>query len=418
VRACWCAVLMLACNLGAPEQVTPAERERPVARQAVSASSGPERAGRWRRLPGDEAEGRRLARLGYVDGKRPAQGRGVLVHDRARATPGLRLMVSGHLPGAELQELDGEVKHRWQRSWTELFPHDPLAEDNPATGFWRRAALLPDGGVLAIFEGLGIARLDRDSRVVWARDNRAHHDLEVVGEVVWVLTRRTGVLPEVHPTETVLEDRVEALDLATGATRHEVSLVQAMYAGGLGPLGLPEEAEHRGDLLHTNSLVWLDGAHAGEVPAFARGHLLLSMLAIDALAVLDPDAGVVTWKRTGEFHRQHDPHPLPGGRVLLFDNQAGPERSRALIIDAHTGGALWSWDGGPHRLYSETCGTAAPLAGGHLLITESDGGRAFEIDADGAVVWAWASPHRVGKGGRWVATLFDVVAVARPGWLP
>jgi hypothetical protein len=393
----------------------PVARERAVERAGGEA---PARVGRWRRLPAVPAQAEQLERIGYVEGSRAPRAEGVWLHEQARLAPGVQLVVSGHHAGAELQTVQGEVLHRWQASWSELAPDDALGRDNRSASFWRRAALLPDGHVLAVFEGLGVARLDRDSAPVWVVANRAHHDLEVVGDQVWVLARRSGVLPAVHPSETVLEDLVLRLDLATGEERQRVSIVEALHAGGFGPVTLSEHAEHRGDLLHTNSLVWLDGALATETPAFARGHLLLSLLARDELAVLDPERGVVTWTLRGEFHRQHDPHPLPGGRLLLFDNQAGPERSRAVIVGVQDGRALWSWDGGPAvGLFSETCGAASPLPGGNVLVVESDGGRAFEVGPTGELWWSWASPHRVGRDGRWVATLFDVVRTPRPAWL-
>ena len=45
------------------------------------------------------------------------------------------------------------------------------------------------------------------------------------------------------------------------------------------------------------------------------------------------------------------------------------------------------------------------MAGG-WLVTESDGGRVFDVSEDGAVRASWGSPHRVGKAGRLVATVF------------
>ena len=48
--------------------------------------------------------------------------------------------------------------------------------------------------LLVIFEGVGIARLDRESQVVWARLNRAHHVLDPEGEI-YVLTRESRVEP-------------------------------------------------------------------------------------------------------------------------------------------------------------------------------------------------------------------------------
>ena len=49
------------------------------------------------------------------------------------------------------------------------------------------------------------------------------------------------------------------------------------------------------------------------------------------------------------------------------------------------------------------------LANGNTLITESMGGRAFEVTRDGKIVWEFVSPHRAGDANELVAVLLDVV---------
>ncbi|MCP3986249.1 MAG: hypothetical protein GY723_17865, partial [bacterium] len=43
------------------------------------------------------------------------------------------------------------------------------------------------------------------------------------------------------------------------------------------------------------------------------------------------------------------------------------------------------------------------------LITESDGGRAFEVTADQRIVWEYYTPYRAGENGEYIATLAEVV---------
>src|SRR3970282_1026792 len=88
-----------------------------------------------------------------------------------------------------LMDMRGEVLHRWSRPFADVWPDSPDADKLGAT-WWRRARLLDDGDLLVVCEGLGVARIDRDSKLVWAVANSAHHDLAVLenGDV-YVLTR-------------------------------------------------------------------------------------------------------------------------------------------------------------------------------------------------------------------------------------
>lgn len=378
-----------------------------------------ERAGRWRRAPSADATrlAEELEAIGYVQGSRAA-GRvsGAEVRRADAMQPGLNLMVSGHRPWAGLVDASGHVRHSWTAAYSGL---PGVSGSVPTAGtFWRRVLLLPGGDLLAIHEGLGILRVRRGGGVVWYVPNGAHHDLASSPDgTVWVLTRTARLLPRVHPSLPVLEDFVVQLDPATGQELRRISLVEALEAGGH-PVSLATDAEHAHDLLHTNAVSVLTGEAPDGLPAFAPGHLLVSMLATNRLAVLDPSAGTVSWLRGGPFERQHEPSWLPGGRLLVFDNLGADGGSAVRELDARTMAEVWSWRGDP-PLFTATCGTAHRLANGNTLITESDAGRAVEVTAEGEVVWVFRSRWRAGKKGRLVATLFDVerIGMEQLGWL-
>jgi hypothetical protein len=101
-----------------------------------------------------------------------------------------------------------------------------------------------------------------------------------------------------------------------------------------------------------------------------------------------------------------DPHLLADGSLILFDNEAGPAASRVVRWAPGEAAPRWTWgEGLTPPLWSATCGAVEPVPGG-WLVTESDGGRVFDVGEDGAVRASWGSPHRVGKAGRLVATVF------------
>ena len=164
-----------------------------------------------------------------------------------------------------------------------------------------------------------------------------------------------------------------------------------------------------GDIFHTNSIQVLSGAHAATHRAFAAGNILLSSRNLDVVFVLAPAQNEVVWALHADFRAQHDARELDDGRVMLFDNGAGRRGSAIQTFSVASHELVDEYRGTEeHPFYSRTCGTAQPLPNGNTLITESDNGRAFEITADGAIVWEFYNPHRAGPQDEFIATLFRV----------
>ena len=86
-------------------------------------------------------------------------------------------------------------------------------------------------------------------------------------------------------------------------------------------------------------------------------------------------------------------------------------------IDADTGEIVWSYRARlPLQFYSPIAGTCQRLANGNTLITQSTGGRVFEVTPDGEIVWDFLSPYRAGERDRLVAFLPDMQRV-QVDWL-
>jgi len=404
-----CAGLALAAGCS-PEEKNPAsgaqaDEEPPV--------------GRWSRVqrgaltPEQEAAARELEAIGYAAGSQEARGQsGVTRHDPARAQAGWNFYTTGHAPMALLMDMDGRVVHTWQAALDTVFPDAEERGKAPeTTRFWRRARLLEDGSVLAIFEGHSIVKLDRDSRVVWKNRCGAHHDLVVRPDgTLLVLTRAAEVLPEFGQAP-VLVDYVSWLD-ANGHETRRMSILEAVRRSEFQELAARVTAR-RGDLMHTNSLHWLDGSLAERIPAFRAGNLLISSRPNSFIGVLDVERETMTWALSGPFVEQHDPTVVPGGNLLVFDN-GGLKRnwSRALELDPTDGSVRWEYRGPADApLFSFFCGTAARLANGNTLVTETDGGRALEVTREGEIVWEFWNPERAGAEGEFIAALFEVVRV-------
>ncbi len=358
-----------------------------------------------------DASIRELEAVGYAGGYEEApDAAGVVLHDPARAFEGLNLYCSGHAPEAHLTDMEGQVLHTWSLPYADV-PGAQPSDDIHKTNAWRRVALLPDGGLLAIYEGLGLVRVDRDSQPLWYFPGGAHHDLEVQADgSIYVLSRRAHLAERWNADEPVLEDFVTVLSPA-GEVLREVSVYACLEDSEFRDL-LRAAPKKKGDILHTNSLEVLDGRLADRVPAFRAGNVLISMRHNDALAVLDLDARRAVWALKGEWRAQHHPTVLEDGSLLLFDNSGYRSNSQVLAIDPVTGAERWAYRGDPpESFYSIYCGTVERLPNGNTLITETCNGRALEVDSAGEPVWEFLSPHRAGDEGELIAALFEVLRI-------
>jgi len=351
----------------------------------------------------------RLETMAYLSGSHPAGDRaGVTVHDRERAWNGWNLVVSGHAPWAGLMDMEGNVVHEWRHEFRAVWPDNPISDEAEGIHHWRHVHLYENGDLLAMFDGVGLIKLDRHSNLLWSRPRGYHHDLEVTDDgEIYILEQKAHVVPRWSAEDPLLENYVTILDDEGNALRR-VSLLGAFENSPYSPT--LKWAPTVGDPFHSNSIELLDGRLADRSPAFRAGNVLVSIRELDTIAVIDLDAVAVVWAASGQWSRQHDATVLTNGNMLLFDNEHGPGSSEVLEFDPFSQEVIWSYVGSNERpFYSETCGTNQRLPNGNTLITESDRGRAFEVTRDGTIVWEYLNPHRAGDAGELVATLFDVV---------
>ena len=407
---------------GAPEPPSPSSKAAPVIPvSAVPASVDTAAQGKWRASRGGSPGGSpgvagtseaaaNVKAIPYLQGYRPAQDHPMVVeHDRGAAFQGLNLYVSGHAAEAVLMDMKGRTLHRWRYPLRRLWPDLARDPGMAKLEYWRRAYLYPNGDLLGIYEGLGIVKLDAQSRVLWAHRGGFHHDLFVTEDgTIYALDREGKILSRINLKEGVLEDFVTVLD-SSGRPLRKISILECFERSPFA--GLLQGMPRSGDVFHTNTLEVLDGRFADRSPAFRKGNLLVSVLKLDILAILDPDRGTVVWARKGVWRRQHQPTFLDNGHLLVFDNLgAARDRSRALEVDPLTGRIVWQFGGGRDvDLFSKTLGSVQRLPNGNTLISESENGRAVEVTREGRTVWEFYNPHRAGDHGELVAVLFEMV---------
>jgi len=360
-----------------------------------------------------------MAKVGYLQGYEPGGDEvGVTVHDPERAQPGLNLIVSAHEPEVLLADMEGETLHSWRFDYEDLPPREGW--EPPGTfgaRYFRRAGLLDDGELLALYETHGLVRLDRDSNLVWGRRGYFHHDFDVTDDGrIFVLTGEMHLLPRIHETRETFEDFVVELDL-DGSELRRVSLLEAFESSPYA--SMMDVAPDRSDIFHTNTLEIFDGRHADLSPLFEAGKALISVWGLDAIAIVDLEEVEVEWALTGMWHRQHQPTLLENGNMLVFDNLGHHGMSKVIEIEPFTQRIVWAYEGNAENDFLSTlCGSNQRLANGDTLVTESLSGRAFEVTPEGDVVWRWASPYRVGPNGEGVAVLMELIRIEEPlDWL-
>lgn len=354
---------------------------------------------------------------------RPARrdDRGVTVFDSAKAFSGYTLYTSGDGTYAQLIDMQGRVAHRWSLPFSRLWKTTPdgRAPRSDDLMYWRKARVLPNGDLVAVYIaandtpwGYGLVKLDRDSRVLWSYRAAVHHDLDIApdGRVI-ALTQ--ALSNERFESFAQLETPWMADDLVvlSGEDGHElnrVPLFQSFLKSAYRDMLYSTPIFAVADPLHTNSVQYLDETLSRAfVPAKGReGQVLLSFRHPGTVALVDPRSGEMTWATRGPWIGQHYARALPNGNFTLFDNLGNYQpgnRTRILEVNPRDNAVVWQYTGdGNHPFDSGLRGAAETLPNGNRLITESDGGRLFEVSPDGEIVWEFVNPVRGGDKDQFI----------------
>jgi hypothetical protein len=323
-----------------------------------------------------------------------------------------------------LMDMQGNTVHEWNLPFEEL---EGVRDDGLSLGVSAEdltvasTRLLPNGDLIAVVGtnkltpwGYGIVKVDKDSKLVWKYMKQAHHDLDISSDgrifallhsivrTPWPGLERIST-PFIDDQVAILSPEGEELEVISVLEAIQNSDYQSMlmYANPNRP---------KGDLLHVNSITWLDETMASRLPNAAEGDVLISLRQIDVIAVLDLDARKIKWALRGPWHMQHDPDVLADGRLLLFDNRGDMKNggtSRLLEFDPQTLQIDWEYPGNAtEKLYTSIYGSQQRLPNGNTLIAETNNGRLLEVTRGGEVVWEYKIPERkINYKGNEVATV-------------
>ncbi len=342
--------------------------------------------------PGDDDTLAALEALGYVDRTETSnpQERGVTKSTRA-AFDGLNLLSSRHRATAELIDNQGRVLHTW------------TAESQKPP--WMHVELQPNGDIVVLAKDRYMARFDWNSKLLWKRVMRAHHDFtfDPAGRLV-VLHRRVSTIEHSGTKIPILEDRIAVLS-DSGEIERDTSLfplikkyvprarlrsIKKKIDAGTPAKDLARP-EGTADITHTNSVIVLDRPLDGVAP---QGAVLISMRELDRILILSPDLSRVVWSwGKGEIDGQHHATLLDNDNILLFDNGVGDRKSRVLEVNPSSGEIAWSFT--TAGFFTRLRGAAQALPNGNVLATVSDSGHAVEVNRSGEIVWEFWNPDVV-----------------------
>jgi hypothetical protein len=251
---------------------------------------------------------------------------------------------------AWIMDRRGKVRHVWHYD-PELFAELKKVATVPGKSpriYPVGMHLYADGGVLACFHGsptfpygIGLARFDRDSKLIWKRELHNHHWFSVAADGrIYALTMRAVDSPQaVGRTRysiasgdgKILQEAVMILD-ADGNVLDEIPILEAViesgWSGLLATAGVTEarDDDHYvisgGDPTHANDVQLVDSELAAAHPWLSPGDLLLSLRNLNALGILDPQTRRFKWMSAGATVMQHSPRFYENG-VLVFDSLGG-----------------------------------------------------------------------------------------------
>jgi hypothetical protein len=340
---------------------------------------------------------------------------------------GALILISGFFnneTALRLMRRDGTDVAYWSVPFSRIFPNPDHMHLPPETDWnidLHGALALPDGSVIFNFEYGGLAKLDRCGRVIWTLRRQTHHAVELDDDGnLWVPSRRhVGEDQESEfPPFPVPYDEDFILKVSPdGKILEQVSVPRLLYDNGFEPLltatGMQSDFRKTlawdEEIVHLNKIEPLLSEIAPSFPEFTPGDLALSLRTYNLVLVVDPHTWRVKWWQVGPWLRQHDPEFAPDGKILVFNNneftmtdkteadarkrgelhganvmEMDPRTRKSRIVFGHRPG---------QELKSQVRGKIDLTPNGGLLITEFEGGRVLEVDAQGDIVWSFINRY-------------------------
>ena len=321
-----------------------------------------------------------------------------------------------------LIQRNGDIVARWPVNFSEIFPV-PSHITNPPVTDWNidthGALILSDGSVVFNFEYGGLVKLDRCGNVLWTVKKKTHHSVEKAENGgFWVPGRRyfTDDSDSPYPPfeSPFTEDTIIKVS-ESGQVLSEISVPDLFYKNGLEAIltstgrHFPKASRWDNEIVHLNKIEELPSSIADDFPMFNAGDLALSLRMLNLVMVIDPTSGNIKWLKVGPWIRQHDPEFNQGGTISVFNNNiylnsfskasnvnqnSIPGVSNIIEIDPVSNEYNIIYGNKSQQSFlSVIRGKHQITEDGGLLITEFEGGRVFETNTSGNIVWEYINRY-------------------------
>lgn len=342
----------------------------------------------------------------YIKSERTTE---IPIYDDTATYEGLTLITSileDNQLSAKVINMGGEVIHEWDIDWFEIWPdfthipkndaHYPITQPGELV---HGAVLLENGDLIISFDFLGLVRLDVCGNVVWRLPYRTHHSIYLDEfNNLWVpgIVLHEKPVPEFpNYSPPFYEYTVIEVSL-DGEILNEISIFDLLIKNNLQGLLYLSDTDNQyvrvsKDTLHLNDVETFPSYM--EEGVFKHGDVMISLRNRNAILIFNQDSLEVSKMIVGGFVRQHDPDFIDGSTISVYDNNDiakddfGQQSSIRIISFSPEENNIYYTADESNSFYSNIMGKHQWLPNGNLLITESLGGRAFEIDKSGNLVW-------------------------------
>lgn len=298
-----------------------------------------------------------------------------------------------------LVDMQGNIIYQWNTPFLKVFSNYPHVKTptHKLKSYIVSTHLYGNGDLLVNYHGAnetpygyGLAKVDKNSRVLWNYPQNTHHQIHLDSQgKIYALAQQLESPPFEgfdNIRRRTLVDYIVILS-PEGKELKKISLLDAFrksrYAPSIANIRTPSW-----DLTHANSVVPLEPSMAHMFPMFKPGYLLVSINTMSTIAVIDPDTEEVVWAARGKWKLQHTASFLNNGRILLFDNVGGGFKSRVLMIDPQSKRPVWVYGNKPgQRFFTYSVGGVWALPNGNMLIMATWRSRILEITPMKELVW-------------------------------
>lgn len=329
-----------------------------------------------------------------------------LTWNAQKAYNGYTLVSQSFSTTVYLLDMEGKIAHRWQMPFNKAWPQrgqkkiDFLSTSVP---YIETAYLFPNGDLVAQYAtfgttpyGYGVAKMDKNSNLLWTYDANTHHDMYVDDKTgdIYVIDQKLEKKP--HPAFAdfrypVYVDYVVKLS-SDGKEISRLSLFDAFAGTSFAPLLYSSGDRKKWDAFHTNTIALIGPEMAGAFPSFNAGDILVNLRNIRLIAVIDAHSKKVKWVWRGFWRFAHAVTPLNNGHLMYFDNQGHLTKdgyfSRVVEFDPKTTQIAWYYAGSKAEpLSSNSHDRLQRLPNGNTLIGAGSSRHIVEVTPQNEVVW-------------------------------